>query len=172
MKQYIVDVFTEKTRLLPVDTSLLSKAHELDGAQDSLLTRSDFYSRKVNFKNGLFNVDVTAQGLTDSIMEFALDRVNASSLTATEKTVRTEKYKKLASNYCLDDVSIAYKPVDHKTVYIELKASVTVKESYNYPCDRVYDVILRVNVAADNIDSIALPSDLSSYKLESQLYPD
>ena len=105
-------------------------------------------------------------------MGFALDRVNTSSLTTTEKSVKADKFKKLASNYRLDDVSIAYKPVDHKTIYIELKASITVKESYNYPCDRIYDVILRVNVSADNIDSIDLPSDLSSYKLESQLYPD
>ena len=167
-----VDVFTEKIRLLPVDTSLLSKVHELDGAQDSLLTRFDFYSNKVNFKKGLFKVNITAQDLTDSIMGFALDRVNTSSLTTTEKSVKADKFKKLASNYRLDDVSIAYKPVDHKTIYIELKASITVKESYNYPCDRIYDVILRVNVSADNIDSIDLPSDLSSYKLESQLYPN
>ncbi|MBE5818684.1 MAG: hypothetical protein E7312_06470 [Clostridiales bacterium] len=167
-----VDVFTEKIRLLPVDTTLLSKTHELEGAEDLLLTRFDYYSNIVDYKKGSFKVNVTAQSLTDSVMKFALDRVNNSNLTATEKAVKTQKYKNLLDNYHLDDVDIAYKPVDHNTIYVELKASVTVKESFDFPCDRVYDVILKVNVSSDEIDSIALPLDLSSYKLKSQLYPN
>lgn len=167
-----IDVFTEKIRKLPVDLRLLSKTHELDGAESSLLSRFDFYGNKVDFKNGMFVVNVTAEDIKNAVLDFALNRVNTSTLTATEKRVKTEKYQKLVNDYSLTNFNIAYKLVDYNTVYIELRASVTLKESITYPCDRNYDIILRLNVSADNVESIELPNDLSSYKLESQIYPN
>lgn len=167
-----VDLGTEKIKSSKINMESLPDDSIYNYINISPLLKSEFDNIRFDKKNNLYNVDLSAEEVRSSLLGTAYDMIdNNDNLTSTEKKVKKEQYNKFFTKYYLNDISFAYGYDKLNFAKLYISAEVIVPENRDYPCERVFNIDLMLNIELPSKRTvIQAPDDISEYKSFYNIY--
>lgn len=167
-----VDLGTEKIKSSKIDMKSLPDESIYDFINISPLLKSDFDNIVYNKKSNMYIVNLDAENLRSALLSTAYDMIDKNNnLTNTEKKVKKEQYNKFMSDYYLSDISFSYGYDKFNFAKLDISATLIVRESHDYPYERVLDIDLFLNIELPSRKvTIYPPDDLNEYNSFNNTY--
>ncbi len=167
-----VDLGTEKVRSNTVGMKAFPQNNIHDYIDVDQLFQNDTKCIRFNKKTNMYTVELASDELCSAVNKIVCDIIDKNvTLTRFERNLKKEQYFELISQYRLSDISITYGYDKSGFIKLSIDSQIKVKESLDYPYERVLDIDLDVNVElASKEIAIDPPEDIDQYVFLDDIY--